>query len=112
MHSADHDDAVAARILEILRQCVGKFAEFQFDPDSKQLILGRMQDFDFGLISLETFPIHILKMLVPGWLIGEIYDLRPFEDKVQTVMREWYVQKTAALKNFAELPDSYSDDKR
>lgn len=90
---SDHD--VAARILEILQECVSQYADFRFDPDCKQLILGRMQDFDFGMISLETFPIHILKMLAPGWLIGEIYDLWQYEKTIQTLIKEWYTQKTA-----------------
>jgi hypothetical protein len=94
---SEEDDAVAARILDVLQDFVSQYVVYRFEPDAKQLIMGRLHDFEFGMSSLETFPIRILKMLAPGWLIGEIVDLTPFENRVRKVVRDWHVKKTAEL---------------
>ncbi len=111
MSFSEYDDAVAARILDMLQDFLSQYAVYRFEPDSKQMIMGKLQDFEFGRMSLETFPVQILKMLVPGWLIGEIVDLVPFENRVRKVVQDWHTQKTAELatiKPFA--PVHFSDD--
>lgn len=113
MSFSEMDGDVANRILEVVQDFVFQYSAFRFEPDSKQLILGKLQDFEFGINSLEMFPVRILKTLIPGWLIGEIVDFVPFENKVRKLVKDWHTQKTARLAaqiQEALDPIHFSDD--
>ena len=111
MAFSETEEVVAGRILDAVQDLVSQYSAFRFEPNSKQLILGKLQDFEFGMISLETFPVRTLKMLVPEWLFGAIENTVTFENKIRKIVKEWHMQKTATLAAMTPFaPVRFSDD--
>jgi hypothetical protein len=107
---SENDEIVAERVLNVFREFI---SPAYGKPDSKQLILGGMQDYEFGLSSLETFPRRILAMLVPGQLIEEIVDISSLETRVRILVKDWYIQKTARLADQIQSDSiCFADDSR
>jgi hypothetical protein len=98
------DDWVAERIVETIESHVRRHCIFSCDPDAKHQIMGLLGR------APETTALQILKGVVPGWLMGEMYDLSLLERRISEIMGMWRNQKAALAAAALALALAVADD--